>query len=150
MARTAATDDGKPAAPKKPSMISVVIEMAFLTCFAVGAGGLFGMMVLGGADKASAKPEPAVASSQKSKQVDTITVKTLPAIVTNLAGPKKAWIRLEAAIADDFVAYLRTVPLAQIEGPSGFLHLREDLNERARIRSGGKVKELVVQSLMLE
>jgi flagellar FliL protein len=48
------------------------------------------------------------------------------------------------------VAYLRTVPLAQIEGPSGFLHLREDLNERARIRSGGKVKELVVQSLMLE
>ena len=41
MARTAATDDGKPAAPKKPSMISVVIEMAFLTCFAVGAGGLF-------------------------------------------------------------------------------------------------------------
>ena len=165
MARTAATDDGKPAAPKKPSMISVVIEMAFLTCFAVGAGGLFGMMVLGGADKASAKPEPAVASSQKSKQVDTITVKTLPAIVTNLAGPKKAWIRLEAAIvvgelpesnavspaiAEDFVAYLRTVPLAQIEGPSGFLHLREDLNERARIRSGGKVKELVVQSLMLE
>ena len=54
MARAAATDDGKAAVPKKPSMISVVIEMAFLTCFAVGAGGLFGMMVLGGADKASA------------------------------------------------------------------------------------------------
>ena len=46
---------------------------------------------------------------------------------------------LAAAIAEDIVAYLRTVPLAQLEGPSGFLHLREDLNDRARIRSGGKV-----------
>jgi flagellar FliL protein len=30
------------------------------------------------------------------------------------------------------------------------LHLREDLNERARLRSGGKVRELVIQSLVLE
>jgi flagellar protein FliL len=166
MARAPAGEDNKGAAhPKKPSMIAVVIEMAFLTCFAVGAGGLFGMMVLGGAGKAGAKPEPAIAPAHKPKQADTMNVKPLPAVVTNLAGPRKAWIRLEAAlvvgelpefnavsaaIVDDFVAYLRTVPLSQIEGPSGFLHLREDLNERARIRSGGKVKELVVQSLMLE
>ena len=45
---------------------------------------------------------------------------------------------------------MRTVPLAQLEGPSGFLHLREDLNDRARIRSGGKVRELVVHALVLE
>ena len=57
---------------------------------------------------------------------------------------------MAAAISEDIVAYLRTVPLVQIEGPSGFLHLREDLNDRARIRSGGKVRELVIQGLVLE
>ena len=57
---------------------------------------------------------------------------------------------LVAAIGEDIVAYLRTVSLAQIEGPSGFLHLREDLNDRARIRTGGKIRELVVQALVLE
>lgn len=164
-------EDGKaavaavPQPAKKPSMISVVIEVAFLTCFAIGAGGLFGMMVLGAAGKAGAKAEPAVAQSSKPRPADVLSLKPLPAIVTNLASPQKTWIRLEASIlagdspeisaltaviAEDVVAFLRTVPLEQIEGPSGFLHLREDLNDRARIRSGGKVRELVVQSLMLE
>ena len=94
------------------------------------------------------------------------SLKPLPPIMTNLAGAKGTWIRIEAsvvfaadaaspnalaaAIAEDMVAYLRTVPLSQIEGPSGFLHLREDLNDRARIRSAGKVRELVIQALVLE
>jgi flagellar protein FliL len=128
----------------------------------VGAGGLFGMMVLGdrGARTEVASPGP------KSRTADTINLKPLPAIVTNLASPKGTWIRIEASlaygsdggdsaslaatIAEDIVAYMRTVPLAQVEGPSGFLHLREDLNDRARIRSGGKVRELVIQALVLE
>jgi flagellar FliL protein len=38
----------------------------------------------------------------------------------------------------------------QIEGPSGFQHLREDLNDRVRVRSEGKVLELIIQSLILE
>jgi flagellar protein FliL len=150
---------------KKASMLSLIVEMAFLTCFAVGAGGLFGMMMLGGANKASAKPEPVVSQAPKPKHGEVANLKPLPPIVTNLASPQKTWVRLEAlmvvgdgsdsnalgsAIAEDIVAYLRTVPVAQIEGPSGFLHLREDLNDRARIRSSGKVKELVIQSLVLE
>ncbi len=39
------------------------------------------------------------------------------------------------------MAYLRTIPLSQLEGPSGLIHLREDLNERARMRSEGHVEE---------
>ena len=57
---------------------------------------------------------------------------------------------LAAQIAEDIVAYLRTVSLAQIEGASGFQHLREDLNDRVRVRSGGKVRDLVIQSLVVE
>jgi flagellar FliL protein len=163
----AATAEAAPQpAPKKPSKLGLVVEMAFLTCFAVGAGGLFGMMVLGGADNAGAKPEPAAAHGKKARQPEATSLRSMPAIVTNLASPQKTWIRLEAsiavsdpaadtnamaaAVAEDVVAFMRTVPLAQLEGPSGFLHLREDLNERARLRSGGKVRELVIQSLVLE
>ncbi len=53
-------------------------------------------------------------------------------------------------ITEDIIAYLRTVPMSDLEGPSGFLHLREDLNDRVRIRSGGKVREVVIQTLVLE
>ena len=34
--------------------------------------------------------------------------------------------------------------------PSGFQHLREDLNDRVRVRSGGKVRDLVIQSMIIE
>jgi flagellar FliL protein len=160
-------DEAVPSPPKKPSMLSLVAELAILTCFAVGAGGLFGMQVLSGSDNAGTRPEAISPQGQKSRYSDTANLRPLPPIVTNLASPKGTWIRIEAsvvvgadaaaganalvaAIAEDIVAYLRTVPLAQIEGPSGFLHLREDLNDRARIRTGGKVRELVVQALVLE
>ena len=53
-------------------------------------------------------------------------------------------------ISEDILAYLRTVTLSQIEGPSGMQHLREDLVERARIRSEGRVKELVIQTLVVQ
>jgi flagellar FliL protein len=151
-----------PEPAKKTSLLMLVAELAIVTCFAIGAGGLFGMMVLGG----GARPEAAAAHASKSRPADAVNLKPLPAIVTNLASPKGTWIRLEASIAygseggdsnalaaeigEDIVAYLRTVPLAQVEGPSGFQHLREDLNERARIRSAGKVRELVIQALVLE
>jgi flagellar FliL protein len=160
-------DEAAPAPTKKPSMLSLVAELAILTCFAVGAGGLFGMQVLSGSDIAGTRPEAISSQGQKSRYSETDNLRPLPPIVTNLASPKGTWIRIEAsvvvgadaaaganalvaAIAEDIVAYLRTVPLAQIEGPSGFLHLREDLNDRARIRTGGKVRELVIQALVLE
>ena len=55
-----------------------------------------------------------------------------------------------AEVTEDIVAFLRTVPLEQLEGPSGFQHLREDLNDRARVRSKGRVSELIVQGLVIE
>jgi|SRR5581483_6873344 len=174
MASEATSAEPEAMEPKAPSVpqrafspLSLVVEMAFLTCFAIGAGGLFGMLVLGGERSASSAPAPVEAThAKKPRQVEAATLRSLPAIVTNLAGPQRTWIRLEASIvmgdpsadanaiaasiAEDVVAYLRTVPLAQIEGPSGFLHLREDLNDRARVRSAGKARELVIQSLVIE
>lgn len=88
----------------------------------------------------------------------------LQPITTNLAAPSAVWIRLEiavvfdgdtdAGIADqihqDLMAYVRTLSLPQIEGASGFRHLRADLEDRAAIRSGGRVRKILIRTLLFE
>src|SRR5262249_18428055 len=88
-------------------------------------------------------------------------------IVTNLASPTDTWIRLEAsivfsngAIADpkataaeirqDMLAYCRTLNLDQLQGPSALQHLREDLSERASLRTNGAAKELVIETMVVQ
>ena len=91
-------DEAAPAPPKKPSMLSLVAELAILTCFAVGAGGLFGMQMLSGSDNAGTRPEAISQQGQKSRYSETANLKPLPPIVTNLASPKGTWIRIEASV----------------------------------------------------
>jgi flagellar FliL protein len=91
----------------------------------------------------------------------------LPPIISNLADPPNAWVRLQAAIiydakavpkpqmlaatvSSDVLAYLKTVTIAQIGGASGLDHLREDLNERVAIRSEGHIREIIIQTLVVQ
>jgi flagellar protein FliL len=109
--------------------------------------------------KSAASPDPAPAES--------LSVYDLPPIVTNLGGPQDTWIRLESSIVfdpkamphpqaaaaklgDDILAYLRTVSLKQLEGPVGLENLRQDLKERAATRTGGKVREFVIRTLVVQ
>jgi len=57
---------------------------------------------------------------------------------------------LAAKIGEDLLAFLRTISPEDIEGPTGFEHLREDLIERARVRSNGRVRDLVIHSFIVE
>lgn len=93
-------------------------------------------------------------------------LRELVPIITNLANPDTVWVRLQAAIVfdrissepdayaaeigADILAYLRTLSIDEIRGASGLQHLREDLNERAAIRSGGHVRELIIQTLVVQ
>ena len=45
---------------------------------------------------------------------------------------------------------LGALSAAQIEGARGLQYLREDLNERAAIRSAGKVRELIIETLVVQ
>lgn len=168
MARSApnkAVPDG--AAGNEPSVLLLVVAMLILTGLSVGAGGLFGLQVLDRLEKSAASGAQAPAQHDaKGRFAEGVNLKTLPPIVTNLASPERTWIRLEvslviqgeekeanglaATIAEDFLAFLRTVTLAQIQGASGFMHLREDLDERVRVRSGGKVRDLLIHTLVVE
>jgi len=97
----------------------------------------------------------------------SLRLQQLAPIVTNLSSPETSWIRLQAAIVydakalphpeivvaelmSDIVAFLRTISLSSIEGADGLRRLREDLNERAAIRSDGHVREFIIQALVVQ
>lgn len=164
------SDASKAAAPSGgPSAMSLILALVVLTGLSLGAGGMFGLQVLAKISKPAAPPakaETASAENRKGRYSDKAVLYALTPIVTNIASPERTWIRLEAsivldtegadaktlaaAITEDTVAYLRTLSLPLMEGSSGFLHLREDINERARIRSGGKVRDLIIHTLIVE
>lgn len=96
-----------------------------------------------------------------------LKVKELPPIVTNLGAPETSWIRLQAAIVydpselrqvdrtiaelmSDITAFLRTVALPSLEGPDGLRRLQEDLSERVAIRSERKVREFILETMVVQ
>jgi flagellar protein FliL len=157
----------KAAAEPKPKSGGIpLVAILILTVLGGGAGAFFGMQVpqLLSTDKPTG---PSVEERARAAGSANIVTHALAPITTNLASPPNTWVRLETAavmkeqsgneseamiaeVTEDIVAFLRTVPLEQLEGPSGFQHLREDLNDRARVRSKGRVSELIVQGLVIE
>ena len=175
MAKAVAIVDTPPDAPKKgPSLVIQIMVLLVLTGVAAGVGLFSGSQLNPGATEDHAVPaEDGGHGAEKGKAQEPedpaeIEKKRglfpLPAITTNLAAPHDTWIRIElsvifdgetdAAIADevhqDLLGYLRTVKLHQVEGASGFLHLKSDLEERAVIRSEGKVKGLLIKTIVFE
>ena len=53
-------------------------------------------------------------------------------------------------IHQDLLAFVRTLKMHQIEGASGYQHLKADLEERAAIRSQGHAKQVLIRTLLLE
>ncbi len=153
-------------ATSKEKRSSHFIPVLVATLLVGGVGAFFGMQL----------PALMRQETPKDKQQDSgktegegskIVVRTLPPVTTNLASPPNTWIRMETSavivedlgpegqvlmnrLSEDIVAYLRTVPLEHLEGASGFQHLRDDLNDRVRIRSQGKVRELLVEALVVQ
>ena len=152
----------QPVASGAPSLMQTILATVVVTVMAGGMGALFAV-------PAPSAPTPAANSEPTPGGVVPAAsgLFEMPPIVTNLGSPKDTWIRLEAAIvfdaksvehpetlaeeiAGDELAYLRTVTLSQVEGPIGLENIRQDLNERAAIRSGGKVGELVIRTLVVQ
>lgn len=162
MAKAAA----KEGAAKSGGGISV-LAILIITILGAGAGGFFGMLVPSLTKTGPDKPKAEAPAEHEQKPPPTLLVQALPPITTNLAQPSTTWIRIESSVvinadmgpdanviaarmSEDIIGYLRTLSIDQIESPSGFQHLREDLNDRVRVRSEGKALELIIQSLILE
>jgi flagellar FliL protein len=148
-------------------MKQLALAMLIVTALALASGGLYGLRV----NPAGAEHvEKDAHAEDKPVGVNLPTdsnLYDLPAIVTNLSAPQDTWIRLEASllfdakavphpevlgaqIAGDILAFLRATSLMQLQGVAGLQNLREDLNERVAIRSGGSVKEIVIRTLVVQ
>lgn len=145
----------------------LIASILVLTLIAIGAGAVAGLHLIATAErvadaKKSDTPPPIVSSYAGSARL-----RKLSPIVTNLAAPANNWARIEASmvtdsmsdedagilaahISEDIVTYLRSTTVAQFEGSRGLQHLRDDLTERANIRSAGKVRELIIETLVIQ
>jgi len=157
------------AAPKKKSFMSMLIEWLLVTLIAAGAG--FGLTAM------QPPPPPDKEEKLSSKMPDSVektsaclpgpSVVEMPPIVTNIASPPDTWVRLEASIvvdpkalpkadvvaaeiAADELAYLRTLSVNELQGPIGLENIRQDLRDRAAVRSQGKVVDLLLKTLVLQ
>jgi flagellar FliL protein len=96
-----------------------------------------------------------------------LLVKELPPVVANLAGKAGKLVRLQgaivydphelpqieplvAALMSDLTAFISTLELAAIEGPDGLRRLQEELNERAATRSERRIREFIIEALVIQ
>lgn len=94
-------------------------------------------------------------------------VRPLAPIISNLGFPSETWMRLELSVlmtpgasseqdvvaakaGESVVTFLRTVDLKKIEGPSGFLHFREDLSDLLTTQFRGSVTGVLIGSMVVE
>ncbi|MDE3175877.1 MAG: flagellar basal body-associated FliL family protein [Pseudomonadota bacterium] len=160
--------------------MSTLIEWIVVTLIAGGAGFALTAMnpvQTGPETSAADKPPPGKLAPEKreSEKKDVAaacapggpSMIDLPPIITNIANPADTWVRLEgsivfdpkavphpevvaAEIATDEMAYLHTVTINQLQGPIGLENIRQDLRDRAMVRSNGKVTDLLLKTLVLQ
>lgn len=157
------------AAPKRFSLRTAIVEWSLVSLIAASVGAMLATLDpvppaplpgAGAASTSGAAAAPICATS-------TLNLMDLPPIVTNLNSPSDTWVRVEgsivfdakttphpeiiaAEIATDELAYLRTISLAQLQGPIGLENIRQDLTDRAVARSSGKVSEFVLRTLVVQ
>lgn len=153
------------------SIGAMLIAIVLVTLVGGGIGAFLGMKL-----SEPDRPKLVVEETEEEKEVpvaEDATIKKgaviidIRPIVTTLAAPEGTWLRIEssivlkpdnevdgkllaAKIGEDMIAYLRTVPLQQIAGADGFQNLRDDLIDRAKTRSEGKVDDVILRSVIIE
>ncbi len=144
-----------------------MVALLVVTGLSAGAGTLASFQVLSTVDRLVDSRKEVVEQPVASSFNPNDRLRKISPVTTNLAAPPNTWIRMEASIVtdklaeeeafaltakvgEDIVSYLRTLTPNQIEGARGLQYLREDLNERAVTRSSGKVRELIIETLVVQ
>ncbi|MGV6872350.1 flagellar basal body-associated FliL family protein [Pseudochelatococcus sp. B33] len=153
---------------------AVILAVVVLTILAILLGGGIGFLMSSSIEQNVARKEKKVEAARwappPTRYNDDIVLVKLNPITTNLMAPDSIFIKVEtslvvprevaanaeamdalsAEISQDILIFLRTVTLAQIQGPAGLQNLREDLNDRVNIRSEGKVRELILETMVVQ
>jgi flagellar FliL protein len=156
---------------RKSSQTGFIAVMAGLTLLAGGGGLIVGKLVSArlktAAQVVAASAQAPAAAPAAASPYNGIEIRELPPIVTNLANPATTGVRLQVAlvyakkpmediklvsaqIGDDLISFVKTLSLDQLQGASGLQNLREDLTERAVIRSQGSVREVIIEAIITQ
>lgn len=165
--------------PKKSSMMLTLVLLFGLSVLAVGMGYILGGLVRPGESVASAEsPKSADHGQEASKHGEessghgedaTASAQTtlLEPIIVTLPKSDNTWLRLELAVVSpgnagapdlatqarllsEFAKYLRSADMKLLYGPSGYLHLQDDLLDLARRQTKGGIDEVLILSLVSE
>ncbi|WP_157016393.1 flagellar basal body-associated FliL family protein [Mesorhizobium xinjiangense] len=171
-----ANTEDQSAPDKSPSLLVQSGVLVAMTLLAIGGGWFTGAYLKHDSLARTPMPEPSsIVPGRDAPADETQTgiknrggparaIIPLEPITTNIAAPSETWVRMELSVVfsatpddeivrkihQDLLAYMRTVTLNQIEGASGFQHLKTDLAERARIRSDGLASDLMIRTLLFE
>ena len=164
--------DGEGGANKSTLKITI-IGVVIASVIAAGGGWVIGGMLA----PAAIEMQDAAAAAQKmdkkaEKGEEEVPIAgaegpnliRLQPITTNLAFPAESWVRLEVSLVvkgepdiemvelvhQDMVGYLRTLSLQQIQGARGFRYVRDDLIERAILRSKGNIENILIRTFVIE
>lgn len=153
---------------KGPSLVIQLALLAGLTVAVAGVGWLAGGRLAPPVDKPQvttiASDKEAELKGDHGEEPPPTNVVLLDPMTVNLSAPSSVWARLEVSLVfdgpadpvmaetvhQDLLGYLRTVKLQQLKSASGFLHFKSDLQERADIRSGGKIDRVLIKTLLFE
>ncbi|WP_181704770.1 flagellar basal body-associated FliL family protein [Chthonobacter rhizosphaerae] len=154
---------------KRISLLKSVIFVVLLslTAAAIGVGSSVYLVELAKVRLAEEQEKEREAAKTASEMERGSRMVRLQSMVTNLRRPESVWIRLDvsillnaeagtstevtqAEIETDFLAYLKTLELSQIEGSIGLQALREDLQERAILRADGVAREVVINGMVVQ
>jgi len=159
-----------PAPKSGPSLVVQLGALVVMTLAAAGMGWVSGGFMSPG--KSGSEVGSAAAGSHDAKgggghsdgPAKSDTIIPLAPVTTSIASPSDVWVRMEVSIVldepqgeelpgiiqQDLLAYIRTIKMHEIEGASGFRHLKQSLDERAAIRSDGHVKQVLIRTLLFE
>lgn len=147
-----------------PGLVATFVAIVALTLVAAGGGLGIAWLVH---TKAAAAKESAAHDAAPAKPPDAkFVVKPLPTILTKLAGKEAPWLRLNLSIVlpksmpeqdrfaetitQDVLAFVSSLPVEHVTGPTNFDILRADLQEILRIRSKGVANELFIRGMLME
>ena len=164
-------DGGKKKGGMMPTIIAVTVVTLIAAGAGTGIGSMLASSTPpppaaapaaepGATDQGEGHGEPKSDIEAANEGMVPLQLIELQPVLTNIYSPEDAWLRIEASLVvkqdgslngevlaaeveADTLAFLRSVQLAQVEGSRGLLHLRDDLRERAKLRSPAVVDYLI-------
>lgn len=164
MANTPQATSNVAAKPASGSALGLVLTLLLVTVCAAGVG--MGLVWLIKPKADSAGKHDSQRSSHSGSANRGIQLLELPSIIGQVGSDRKIWVRLDvsvlvaseapltpndaATLADDFLSFVQTLSLEDLSSSSRLRILREDLEERARIRARSKSAQVVFRSMVIE